>query len=52
MARHNSKGHVIHYNHMSFKQMCKMAGINPIQRIKLIRLIRKEVDNQKIEINK
>jgi len=43
MARHNHNGKVIHYNHLSFRQMCKMAGIEPIQRIKLIRLIKRSV---------
>jgi hypothetical protein len=52
MPRHNGNSRVIHYNHMSFRKMCRMAGIDPIQRIKLVRLIKKEVDNQKIESNK
>ena len=30
----------LHYNKLSFTQMCKMAGIDPIQRIKLLRLIK------------
>lgn len=35
----------MHYNHLSFRKMCTMAGINPIQRIKLIRLIKGGAEN-------
>jgi len=43
MPRHNANAHPGHYNHLSFRQLCAKAGIDPLRRIKLVRLMKAEV---------
>ena len=53
MPRHSNKGRTKLQHRMSFKKMCNLVGIDPIKRVKLMKLIQENllkgngVDNTK-----
>lgn len=49
MARRHYKGRTKMRYPMSFKKMCNLVGITPLQRVKLLKLMRETYKKKEVE---